>query len=158
MFVFYAYQKIVGQAESRIWSELYFRPEWQAFFDVFNSVPICGALLLVTLAIRRHGWSVFFASMLLHAACDLPLHYDDAHRHFWPLTDWRFQSPVSYWDPRHFGWITAPTEAVFAIVGSVWLVRDRISLPNRVLGRLILFLYSVVFCVACAFLLRSYWV
>jgi hypothetical protein len=46
---------------------------------------------------------VFFSSMLLHVFGDLPLHHDDAHRHFFPFSDWRFVSPVSYWDPAHHG-------------------------------------------------------
>jgi len=45
----------------------------------------------------------FLASMALHCLVDLPLHREDAHAHFWPLTSWRFLSPISYWDPRHGG-------------------------------------------------------
>jgi hypothetical protein len=41
--------------------------------------------------------------MLLHSALDLPVHTDDAHRHFLPLSAWQFHSPVSYWDPRSYG-------------------------------------------------------
>ena len=41
--------------------------------------------------------------MLLHSLGDFPLHHDDAHRHFFPFSDWRFISPISYWDPAHYG-------------------------------------------------------
>jgi len=37
--------------------------------------------------------------MALHALFDFPLHHDDGHRHFWPFSEFRFDSPVSYWDP-----------------------------------------------------------
>ncbi|MFN0043423.1 MAG: hypothetical protein ACKVSF_09450, partial [Alphaproteobacteria bacterium] len=52
---------------------------------------------------------------LLHIAGDFPLHIDDAHAHFWPLSDWRFRSPVSYWDARHYGQLWAPFEAALAV-------------------------------------------
>ena len=50
MFVFYAYQKSWLKAPERvIWAEAYHDLSWQAFFDVFNSLPLlalggaCGA-------------------------------------------------------------------------------------------------------------------
>ena len=117
MFAFYAIEKlIVGSTEREIWSTRYFMPAWQDFFDVFNSVPICLVLMLIALAMRRTWWVILFASMLLHFACDLPLHHDDGHRHFWPLLDWRYASPVSYWDPSHHGIWAAAGEFVLSVV------------------------------------------
>ncbi len=46
---------------------------------------------------------IFALAALTHAAADFFLHVHDAHAHFWPLSDWRFASPVSYWDPRYYG-------------------------------------------------------
>lgn len=51
------------------------------------------------------------------ATLDLPLHYDDAHRHFMPFSDWRFESQVSYWDPRRGGALGAALE-LLALVGA----------------------------------------
>ncbi len=45
----------------------------------------------------------FSGSALLHSVIDFLCHRNDAHMHLWPLTQWRFRSPVSYWDPNHFG-------------------------------------------------------
>ena len=95
MFGFYAYQKFTGSSERLIWSTLYFEEHWQTFFDVFNSIPIALACLLVAVACRRPLAVILLASVLLHLVCDLPLHHDDAHRHFWPHP-WRYQSPFSY--------------------------------------------------------------
>jgi len=45
---------------------------------------------------------LFFAlAALIHMATDLPVHAEDAYRHFWPLSDWRYYSEFSYWDPDH---------------------------------------------------------
>ena len=103
MFVFYGWQKLIGTPEQEIWNTEYFKPFWQDVFDVANSIPIALVLLLIGLK-QKTQWLIWLsASMLLHIALDLPLHHDDGHRHFWPLSNWRFSSPVSYWDPNHYG-------------------------------------------------------
>lgn len=123
MFFFYGYEKgILGTAERAIWSQAYFDPFWQLLIDLPNSIPL--ALLGWFLA-RRAGsaWGqAFFLSAGLHQVCDLLLHHDDSHRHFLPFSDWRFASPVSYWDPRHYGRIFAPLEALTTVAACGWLL------------------------------------
>jgi len=55
----------------------------------------------------------------------MPLHVDDAHAHFWPFSDWRFVSPVSYWNPGYYGHIWAPIEGALALalalIAVLWL-------------------------------------
>lgn len=121
MFVFYAVERFwLGSSEREIWSTRYFLPRWQDFFDLFNSVPIVAVGMIVAWNLRRRGWLIFFASMLLHIACDLPLHHDDGHRHFWPLIQWRYQSPVSYWDVNHFGRPAAIAELLLFVGCFAW--------------------------------------
>jgi hypothetical protein len=104
MLGFYLYQRLVERApEHFIWSEAYFDRGWQAFFDVFNSLPIIGLLAFVAWRAKSTWWLCCFASMALHCLGDLPLHREDAHAHFYPLSSWHFVSPVSYWDPRFYG-------------------------------------------------------
>jgi hypothetical protein len=136
MFVFYFVEKLGrGLPEQQIWSEAYYAPAWQDFFDLFNSFPLIIGLMLIGRALGNRWLFVLAASMALHGLFDLPLHVDDGHRHFFPLSDWRFASPVSYWDPAHFGRITAPIEAVFTLAGSAVLLRRYES--RRVRGGLI---------------------
>ena len=101
--LFYAWQLLQGTAETQIWSAEYYRPFWQAWIDSFNSIPLIGLAMLICWQTRRSLWLVFFSSMMLHVFGDLPVHHDDAHRAFFPFSDWRFASPVSYWDPAHYG-------------------------------------------------------
>ncbi len=116
MFGFYLYQKnVAALPEAQIWNEAYFRADWQGFFDIFNSAPLAIAGLVLAFAFAgplRTGLQVFFGAILLHVALDLPLHHDDAHRHFLPFSDFRFESPVSYWDPAHAGAWGAGLEVV----------------------------------------------
>lgn len=109
MFAFYAYQRGWLRVPDRvIWSQTYFLPQWQTFFDAFNSLPLIALAALFAWRARRPEWLAALASMALHCVADLALHHDDAHGHLWPLSGWRFRSPVSYWDPRHHGvWVGA---------------------------------------------------
>ena len=43
MLVFYAAERLQGTPEAVIWSERYFAPEWQAFFDAPNSLVLIAA-------------------------------------------------------------------------------------------------------------------
>ncbi|MFQ5598590.1 MAG: hypothetical protein ACE5GK_11125 [Nitrospiria bacterium] len=141
MFFFYFYEKIIlHEREDAIWSERYFDADWQGFFNLFNSLPL---MLLGMLIAARSGatWLVlFFFSMILHVFEDLPLHHADAHAHahFFPFSDWRFQSPVSYWNPSYYGHIVAPMEGVAVLVGSIFLLRrDRSPWAKTLIGGLL---------------------
>jgi hypothetical protein len=106
MVAFYVLERLVrGTPERVIWGQLYFDPGWQSFFDAFNSLPLIALAALFAWRARSPAALAFLASMALHCLADLPLHREDAHAHFWPLTSWRFVSPVSYWDPRYGGFL-----------------------------------------------------
>lgn len=116
---------LFGIAPRVVFDELYFSDAWQTIFAVDNSFFIWGALLALALW-RGHAWAVAFAGAgLLHLALDFPLHHDDGRAHFWPLTSWIFESPVSYWDERHGAAWVAPIEAALAVAAAVrlWLWR-----------------------------------
>ena len=122
--LFYAWESLVmNSAESEIWSELYFKPGWQNFFDTFNSLPLIVVLLALGVYFKKQLISVLALSMALHVLLDLPFHHDDAHRHFFPFSDWRFFSPVSYWDPKFHGDVMHIVQIAIVIIGLVvlWL-------------------------------------
>ena len=143
MFGFYAYQKWMGRPEQEIWGKLYFDPSWQLFFDIFNSIPLFLILLLTCYLTGFRVGVLLAGSALLHLACDFPVHHDDAHRHFLPLTNWRFASPVSYWDPRHFGVYFAIGELLFAISACGYVGWNTSSQSMRVAAFGTLSLYAV---------------
>lgn len=128
--------------EDRIWADHYQRPFWQNLIHGMHSIPIFGSGLLVALALRSPELAVFFGSMLLHILEDLPVHAIDAHRHFLPFSQWRFISPISYWDPRYHGRSVALIEAVL-VLSSAALVWSRYGTWSRItLGGVIAF-YAV---------------
>jgi hypothetical protein len=122
MLVFYVWQRgSLGANEPHIWGTVYFDPAWQHFFDAFNSVPIFAVAGLAALAWKRSGPAWLCASVLLHALGDAFLHREDGHRHLWPLSSWRFESPVSYWDPAHHGAVGGGLETLLIVASTLAL-------------------------------------
>lgn len=123
LFSVWGWSKIAGVSESDLWGQLYFTDGVQLGQAVSNSFPLFGAILIAALAMRLRAAAVFAGAALLHLFCDFMLHAEDAHRHFWPLSAWRFESPVSYWDPAHFGLYVAAIEATIGVALIVVLFR-----------------------------------
>src|SRR5439155_24072487 len=49
-----------------------------------------------------------------HNVVDFFTHHAEAHAHFYPLSDWRFQSPVSYYERDHHARVYMTAEVLFA--------------------------------------------
>ncbi len=122
MLAMYLVERVVlGTPELVIWQDRYYDPAWQFFIDVFNSMPMIAMALVIAYARRWSFLQVMLWSMALHVGIDFLTHVDDAHRHFLPFSDWRFESAVSYWDPDHHGRVFATLEFLFVVAGSGWL-------------------------------------
>lgn len=141
IFVMWGIAKSQGVAESIIWSEWYYSPFWQGVGAITNSFP-----LYLVLAVGA-WWAgarfspggglakfvlVFASAAILHVVADFPLHHDDGHPHFWPFTEWIFSSPVSYWDPRHYGRIWFWVEMLIALLLISVIARRFRNLVTRV--------------------------
>lgn len=111
-----------GNFDGSLWSEIYWSEPWQTVGAVTNSLPLALLILSVGLISKSVLLNVFACALLIHAGLDFPLHADDAHRHFWPVTDWRFHSPVSYWDPDHHGLLGQMFDSavLFASLAVLW--------------------------------------
>lgn len=113
--------RVSGLPEQEVFGRLYFSDPWQAVFAVDHGFLIWGTLFLAALWSGRDLLRAVAGSGLLHAVADFATHHDDARRQFWPVSDWVFQSPVSYWDPRFYGTVFAAFEAGSVIVLALFL-------------------------------------
>lgn len=113
--VMIGWERLVNQ---RSWEMIfgydYRDPFWQGVFAVDNSIPLWAGLALAAWAARRRSLAIFAAAGLVHVLCDLPLHHEDARAQLFPVSDWVWRAPLSYWDPARHAGIVAPLEALLA--------------------------------------------
>jgi hypothetical protein len=125
--VLYTYERLRGTPEETIWSVCYQRPLWLGIVHGAHSIPLAAIAVAVSWLAGMPGLAAFFASVLLHAMADLPVHAIDAHRHFLPFSQYRFVSPLSYWDPRFHGKQVALVEALLVLGCSIGLLWTRLA-------------------------------
>ncbi|HEY8212185.1 MAG TPA: hypothetical protein VIG99_32105 [Myxococcaceae bacterium] len=116
----YFQEKLRGTPAEEIWRVHYQKPFWSNLIHMMHSLPMAAAGLAAGALAREPVVAAFFASALLHALCDIPVHGVDAHRHFLPFSQRRFVSPLSYWEVRrHARAVTFVEWAIAAAAGLV---------------------------------------
>lgn len=112
---------------------LYWIDPWRTMTGLTHSLPVWTALVLAGWFMMRRGAGrmvlagqallVFSAGALLHAVADFFVHTHDAHAQLLPFSDWRFHSPVSYYQASHFGREFSVVELAFCLVAGWALFR-----------------------------------
>ncbi len=135
MLITVAVLKTMGIPDPVIFGFLYWQEPWQIANAIGHSFWLWGGMFLLALALRERISAtaaaidrcslvmVFAASALLHTLVDFLLHREDAHMSFWPVTRWKFVSPVSYWDGAHYGHYFSLFEAVLGLALAILLFR-----------------------------------
>jgi len=149
MLLFYIWEKFQSISERVIWGELYHQPAWQAFFNAFHSFPLLALACFAAWRAKLSVWAMFFASMFCHSLFDFPVHHSDAHQHFFPFFDYRFISPLSYWNPDYYGLWVGGAEAFVMLVGSLYILRssERMALKWTVAVLLSVYVLFALFAV-----------
>jgi len=114
--------QILGTAPQIVFGQLYFSDGWQSIFRIDNSFILWGIAFAFGAMMRAPIVIALCGAALLHLGFDFLLHNDDGRAHFWPLSNWVFQSPVSYWDPDHYGNIAGAIEVALSLLccGVLW--------------------------------------
>jgi hypothetical protein len=141
MFAIVAGLRMSGHPAQEIFGKLYWERWWQVCNAIGHSLILWGLLAAVfAFIVRRAGTAnapkaslalAFCASALVHSAIDFFVHREDAHMQFWPLSDWKFVSPVSYWDPNHYGTQFSLFEAGLGLIMAALLFRRYSSRSAR---------------------------
>lgn len=140
---FIAHGLLLGTNQSTMWNELYFDSAWTPFFTLSHSLLLWPLLFLVGTYLKQRVLKYIAGAGILHITLDLLVHNDDAYRHFWPLSDWKFVSPISYWDPSHYGRLVSVFDTMIIVGLLVWLGTKYTSVRARVLMGLVGTLYVV---------------
>ncbi|MEM6658267.1 MAG: cobalamin biosynthesis protein CobQ [Pseudomonadota bacterium] len=99
-----------------VFDQLYFSPAWQTVFAIDNSFILWGVAWALGMWCDWRFLTVAAGAGLLHLALDFVLHAGDGRPQFWPLSDWVFHSPVSYWDSAYSAqWIVPVSTTVCAV-------------------------------------------
>ena len=124
LYIFFGWYTAIQPASQQvIWRELYFRQDWQVIFDLSHSLPMWIAAGLIFWYFKLARSSLFCLAAGLSALQDFLVHHGDAHAHFYPLSSFRFQSPVSYWNPKHYGHYFSIIEIVLSVAAGVWIYK-----------------------------------
>jgi hypothetical protein len=119
IFLFYFWAKYMARLPpDTIWSKAYFEPAFQNIVALFHSIPLAVIGWLIACYFGWQNLQLLFLSMVLHSLGDLPVHNDDAHRHFFPFSNYRFISPLSYWDRNHYGSIVSVVEILLVMLST----------------------------------------
>ena len=128
------YRAVLGwsraQAFGHVYDHLFFEhPLWICGHNLLHAPLVLAAGLLVC-ALRGARARValwFLVGCALHAAVDVVTHHDDGPLLLFPF-DWatRWQSPVSYWDERHYGGTFAIAELGFDALVLACLLAPRL--------------------------------
>jgi hypothetical protein len=121
--LFYWDHYVGGLGEEQIWEGRYWTDAWQIPTAIGHSIPIALVILAIGMATGWRAFTFFALAVIVHIATDLPFHNDDAHMHLWPLSQYKFISPLSYWDPAHYGNIMHWVEPGLMILMSALLWR-----------------------------------
>lgn len=128
-----------------LFSAQYFQnPLWVSAHNLFHSPVsiLIGFILVVGLTRATSQNRTRFVSFLygcaFHSLVDIATHHDDGPLLLWPF-EWelRFKSPVSHWDPAHFGLLVLCAEIVLNIVAGYWLLERRARLDGERLTALL---------------------
>lgn len=124
LYGFALYHIFISKIEMNIvWDDIYFERQNLLISGWVNSVPLYATLALFGLILTRikttRNWGIFtglFAlAALSHIALDVPVHTVDAYMHFLPVTEWVYNSPLSYWNPNEGARYVAIAETLIVI-------------------------------------------
>jgi membrane-bound metal-dependent hydrolase YbcI (DUF457 family) len=127
----------------QLYDDLYFgNPLWIISHSFFHSPPMVALFAAVGYyGIRTEkSWGAalfwFAAACGLHSVIDILTHHNDGPLLLFPFNwEYRFITPISYWDSRHYGNIVGPLEhlmnlGIILYFVVVW-VRGRTTPPHR---------------------------
>ncbi len=127
-----------------LYDRLYFTdPLWIVGHNLLHAPLLVSLYAVLGLWGRRRGWAwadrLWWVALgaMSHSMVDIFTHHDDGPLLLFPF-DWqlRFQSPISYWDPRYYGRVVSALEhlmdlgALLYLLLPWWRSRHRASLEG----------------------------
>jgi len=102
-----------GYGHRGLIGRVYRREPWRSVHRGGHSV--LAPVAIAAAGLRRPALRELAAGWGAHLAVDLATHHDDAWPPLWPLSRWRWRSPVSYWQRDHHAQLWRTAEALALI-------------------------------------------
>jgi membrane-bound metal-dependent hydrolase YbcI (DUF457 family) len=146
IFTMVVYSRLVNGPGVDLWSTpngLYWQQPWQTYSAISASFPLWALVVFIGFVLFKYvphlktlglGILIISVGAFLHISVDFFTHADDAYAQFWPFSDWRFYSPVSYWQPQYYGRIVGILEAIMGFGIVAYLVIRFKQWPVRALA------------------------
>jgi hypothetical protein len=97
-YIFGIYYGVIMRVNAdTVWDEYYYSDWYQPIANLSHSFVLLGALVVLGIILKRRWLWIIASSSLLHAFADFWVHAEDAYQHLYPIVDWRFISPFSYY-------------------------------------------------------------
>ena len=112
---------ILGYSGEKMWDDMYFNSGWSIPITLTHSLIIWPILIALS---SYFGWKFmrwFSISALFHTMVDFCVHTDDAYRHFYPFSNWKFKSPISYYNPAEWGVYVGAFDSILVIALLIYL-------------------------------------
>lgn len=146
-YVFFFYNTVIlGVSQQQLWDVLYFDSAWTPYVTLSHSFILWPALLLLGHVVGKKLLFWIAAGGILHSFMDFTVHVDDAYRHLWPLTDWKFESPLSYWDPNHYGNIVGSLDTIAVLLLLVFIMKrtESIRMQKTIIGISVIYITMTI--------------
>tara|TARA_B100000745_G_scaffold199280_1_gene131432 strand:+ start:803 stop:1390 length:588 start_codon:yes stop_codon:yes gene_type:complete len=144
IYFFFSYYKLIMSAPTNlIWSELYFSSAWTPIFTLAHSFILWLVLLIVSRLYKKRWLFWLSIGAFTHSVTDFFVHNTDAYAHFWPFFNWKFFSPLSYWDPNYYGEFVSRLDSFFVLLLLLFLFRRYQSTTVRLSLALLAIFYLV---------------
>jgi hypothetical protein len=161
MFLIVLGLKLNGVPAQVIFGKIYWQNWWQVTNAIGHNFWLWSGLVILGIVNRDRlsssaqtfdNWtrvSLFAGSALLHTTIDFFCHREDAHMSFWPISRWKFMSPVSYYDPAHYGMWFSLFEVALGLTLAFILFRQ---FGNKVLRVFVVFAMAMYVAVPAFFI------
>ena len=141
-FIYFTF--IAGVSQAELWDSIYFDSAWTPFITLSHSFILWPLALAVGHAFGYRFLKWLAVSATVHILIDFFVHAEDAYRHFYPLTNWTFNSPISYWNPTYYGNIVGSIDTIIVALLLLWLYRSSSSKKGKIAALLLLIFYAFI--------------
>lgn len=130
-YIFFIVCGLILQIPGNImWDDLYFNSYWSIPITLTHSFIIWPLLIAFSSYLGFKYLKYFSISALFHAIVDFCVHTEDAYRHFYPFSNWKFHSPVSYWNNAEYGQYVSFFDT-FLVLGLLLFLYQRYGRSER---------------------------